>query len=491
MLSGSATMQDGSGTNSGQIELFDSSTVVDNVLDNTDIGFIFLLNNATLTASGGGTNAGSIIIGELGATNEDANFELAGTLDNSGRIELDGSGGEASLSSLAARHLQGGGQIALLGGTISGPVGGGHADQRRQHNFRLRQHRRRLQRPDARQREGIIDGNDTSMTLDTGSNLITNAGMIQALEFSAVQIGSPVSNTGTMEAVSFASLDIERLARQFRHRIEASSGGIFTIDGVMTNSGTVEATSGGTLAVNGATTNSTLMEATDNGTLKLLSVLNTDTLLAQDGNVIVAAAASGSGHAQIADGILEYDAASSLATDFDAGAVGGLRLAPVTDFSGTVTGFALGDYFDLEGIDFSSVNPPDYVPTGADSGILNAADGDGHAVAITMAGQYTTGDFFKSSDGNGGTYITETKPVSWLNAVDGDFADGSKWDSGFFPTLADDAFITVAGSAYTVTSSVGESVNSISIGADATLAIGGPRRSRSPTARSSAASPAT
>ena len=111
----------------------------------------------------------------------------------------------------------------------------------------------------------------------------------------------------------------------------------------------------------------------------MLNVLNnTGTLLAQDGNVIVAAAASGSGHAQMADGILEYDVLSSLATDFDAGAVGGLKLGPSSDFSGTVSGFALGDYFDLEGVDYSSANPPNYVPTGPDSGILTVTDGDGH-----------------------------------------------------------------------------------------------------------------
>ena len=64
-------MQDSSDTNSGQIELFDSSTVVDNILDNTDIGFIFILDSATFTVSGGGTNAGSIFIGDFGA-GEDA-----------------------------------------------------------------------------------------------------------------------------------------------------------------------------------------------------------------------------------------------------------------------------------------------------------------------------------------------------------------------------------------------------------------------------------
>ena len=216
VLSGSATMQDGSDTNYGQIELFDSSTVVDNVLDNTDIGFIFLFNNATLTGSGGGTNAGSIVIGKLGGASEDANFEFAGTLDNSGRIELDGSG--AGIIILAGgATLQGGGQIALLGGTISGPAGGAtltNKDNTISGFGNIGDGSNDLTLVN----EGIIDGNSTLMTLDTGGNLISNAGMIQASKFGAVQIGSPISNTGTMEAVSFAESGHERLARQFRHR---------------------------------------------------------------------------------------------------------------------------------------------------------------------------------------------------------------------------------------------------------------------------------
>src|SRR5262249_40740021 len=78
------------------------------------------------------------------------------------------------------------------------------------------------------------------------------------------------------------------------------------------------------------------------------------------------------------------------------------------------------------------------------------------------------------SDGNGGTYISEIKPVSWLNAADGDFAIGANWDNGgSVPGPADAVFITASGSDYTVTSSSGQTVNSISIGADATLAIDG------------------
>ena len=121
------------------------------------------------------------------------------------------------------------------------------------------------------------------MTLDTGSDLITNAGvniqamtnavMIQASEFSALQIGSPISNTGTMEAVAFA----EVWTLKARSTIPApapsrqSSVGILTIDSTTTNSGTVEASSGGIVTVNGVTTNSGSMEATDNGTLKICS----------------------------------------------------------------------------------------------------------------------------------------------------------------------------------------------------------------------------
>ena len=216
------------------------------------------------------------------------------------------------------------------------------------------------------------------------------------------------------------------------------------------------------------------MEATDNGTLKLLGLNNTGTLVAQDSDVVVAGAASGSGHVQIADSILEYDGLSSLATDFDAGAAGGVKLAPAADFSGTVTGFALRDYFDLEGIGYSNATHLTYTPNGDGTGTLQVTDADNNSVAIIMAGSPPPLGFFLSSDDHGGTYVTATMPVSWVSAVDGDFADAGKWNPNSVPGSTDDAFITASGSAYTVTSLADVSVNSISIGADATLAIGGP-----------------
>ena len=481
-LYNSSTMQDGSDTNSGQIALYDNSVVVDNVLDNTDVGYIDLYNSATFTVTGNAgvsENAGSVFIGNF-AAGEDANFDIGGAFSNSGYIELDGSGysnqtiGGAEIIVLAGgATLEGGGQISLLGGVIAGAGGAilTNMDNTISGFGNIGDGSNDLTL--VNEANGVIDGDNISMTLDTGSNSISNAGTIEASLLSAVYILSPISNTGTLQAVSRAALNIEASLDNLG-TVAAIDGSNFTIRGITTNNGTIaaETLSDGTIQAN--VDNYGVLQATAGGTLELLSELDsTGSLLAQNGNVTVVGAASGSGQAEIADGILEYDGSSSLATDFEVGAVGGLKLAHSAEFSGTVTGFAPGDYYDLMDISYPQATFS-YVSNAANTGgTLYVSDGDNSA-AISMVGQYTTGSFFASSDSDGGTYISETMPMHWLNAVSGIFEDSANWDSGIVPNSADDVFITASGADYTVivTSSSAQSVDSISVGADATLAIG-------------------
>jgi hypothetical protein len=487
-LSNFSTMDDGNDTNSGQITLYDNAAVVDNVLNNTKIGYIDLYDNAVFTITGNaGTseNAGSIFIGDFTA-GEDTNFNIGGTFDNSGYIELDGSGyasqspriGGASITILAGgATLEGGGQIALLGGVITGAAGGAtltNVDNTISGFGNIGDGSDDLTL--VNKANGVIDGDNISMTLDTGSNLISNAGTIEASFLSAVNILSPITSAGTLQAISHARLNVEASLDNFG-TVAVSDGSSLMVGGVTTNYGTIaaESLSDGTIQTN--VDNYGVLEATAGGTLELLSdVDSTGSLLAQDGNVIVVGAASGSGQAQIADGILEYDGLSSLATNFDTGAVGGLKLAHSAEFSGTVTGFAPGDYYDLMDIGYSQTTSMSimYVSNAANTGGTLYVSGGGNNAAISMAGQYTTGSFFASSDGNGGTYISETMQVHWLSAVSGVFDNSANWDSGLVPNSADDVFLTASGEDYTVTvtSSSAQSVNSVSVGADATLAIG-------------------
>lgn len=483
-LSNSSTMQDGSDTNSGQIALYDNSTVIDEVLDNTNVGYIDLYNDTTLTvtgAAGTSENAGSIFIGNF-AAGEDVNLSIGGTFSNSGYIELDGSGyaeqtiAGAAITILAgSATLEGGGQISLLGGVITGAAGGAtltNVDNIISGFGSIGDGASDLTL--VNEANGVIDGNNIAMTLNTGSNLISNAGTIEASLLGAVNILSPISNTGTLQAISDASLNVEA-SLDNSGTVAAYDGSSFTITGVTTNDGTIAADSLSNGTIEAKVDNSGALQAMAGGTLNLLSDLdNTGSLLAQDGNLIAGGAVSGSGQAQIADGVLTYDGSSTLATDFATGTVGGLKLAHSGEFSGTVTGFASGDYYDLMDINNSQATFY-YVSNNTNTGgTLYVSDG-ANSAAISMIGQYTTASFFASGDNSGGTYIAETMPVRWLNATSGIFEDVSNWESGSVPNSGNDVFITAAGEDYTVTvtSSSAQTVNSISVGADATLAIGG------------------
>ena len=61
--------------------------------------------------------------------------------------------------------------------------------------------------------------------------------------------------------------------------------------------------------------------------------------------------------------------------------------------------------------------------------------------------------------------------IHWLNAIDGNFDDGSAWSGGVVPTSGDNAILNAAGPAFTVVAGYSETVNSIQTSANATLVI--------------------
>jgi hypothetical protein len=62
--------------------------------------------------------------------------------------------------------------------------------------------------------------------------------------------------------------------------------------------------------------------------------------------------------------------------------------------------------------------------------------------------------------------------ITWLDGVDGNFADGANWSTGTVPGSADVAEIEADGT-YTVTSTINESVDRLRITQNATLSIAG------------------
>jgi hypothetical protein len=111
---------------------------------------------------------------------------------------------------------------------------------------------------------------------------------------------------------------------------------------------------------------------------------------------------------------LELFGASTAAVTFGSGSTGTLKLDASAQFDGTVAGLALGNYLDLADVAYQGDSTPVYKPTGANTGILTVSEG-ASSVNIELLGNYIASSFVATSDGHGGTLVTDP-PVNqqWL-----------------------------------------------------------------------------
>jgi probable HAF family extracellular repeat protein len=103
---------------------------------------------------------------------------------------------------------------------------------------------------------------------------------------------------------------------------------------------------------------------------------------------------------------LELFGASISNVTFAAGDTGTLKLDSSFAFAGTVAGLAPGNYVDLADLAYQGNNAPVYNSTGTNTGTLAVAEGSS-TVNIAMLGSYIAGSFVASSDGRGGTLVTD------------------------------------------------------------------------------------
>ena len=186
--------------------------------------------------------------------------------------------------------------------------------------------------------------------------------------------------------------------------------------------GTIDANiSGATLTLDTGHTiaNDGLLEATNGGTLQIDDAVS-------------------GGSAIIAGGTLIFDAQSNVNVTFDNGtgtpAYGELVLGHASDFSGQISGFtgtapdtAHSDAIDLKDISFGSNITFAYDDNaGTDTGgTLTIFDSGNSVDNITFAnGEYNTASFTLSSDGSGGTLITDP-PASTTTASTTSSSDGA------------------------------------------------------------------
>jgi hypothetical protein len=257
-----------------------------------------------------------------------AMLPLSGNIDNTGTIELQGSGDDTLLQLIQTGiTLKGSGQLIL-------------SDD--DHN--------------------IIAGTAPNITLDNVDNTISGAGQLG-------QGSLILSNEGTINATGTHALVIDTGAN------------------VITNAGALEATGSGGLQINSAVANSGL-------------------LWANGGAITALGEVSGSGQAQISGtGSIEFAAASSANTTFDANATGHLILDDAFHFTGTVSGLTANDDIDLRGVSFGAATSLSFAENQAGTGgTLTVSDGV-HTANIALLGQYDPAGFTEAADNATGTLI--------------------------------------------------------------------------------------
>src|SRR5262249_3630896 len=216
--------------------------------------------------------------------------------------------------------------------------------------------------------ENFISGAASSVTLTNVDNTISGAGHLGAGQMTLV-------NDGTIVATGSHALVIDTGAN------------------VVTNAGTLEATGSGGLIVNS-------------------DVANSGLIWAHGGNITMNGAVTGSETAIISgSATLGFGAASSADITFAAEAAGTVTLQDAAGFTGTISGFSNNDHIDLTNISYSvaSISNASY---SSSTNITTLAITDGTSTdAIKFVGNYTINTAWHfSSDGHGGTLLTDTLP---------------------------------------------------------------------------------
>ena len=151
--------------------------------------------------------------------------------------------------------------------------------------------------------------------------------------------------------------------------------------------------------------NNGTLEATGSGELYIASrVTNSGILISASGGDLVAAGAVSGGRAAIyGPGVIEFGAASSVATTFALGSTGELILDDAAQYTGTVSGFGknITQSIDLSNVQFATASKT------YSSGTLTVKDTAGDIAHIKLSGSYTLASFTLSNDGNGGTLIND------------------------------------------------------------------------------------
>ncbi len=339
-------------------------TIVGGTLKTANGGSILAVGAPALDGSTPGaaiTNAGALSVPDFGVS---ADLTLLGTINNKGSIALQGNADQTSLLiGTGGAALTGGGKVTLtdsLNNIIEGTASANtllNVDNTISGAGRIGNGQMTL----INAAKGVINatGATNSLVIDTGSNVIRNAGTIEATGAHTLFIESPIINTGTLKAAAAgATMSFEHpLANN--SQLVAARGKIF-INDVISGSGTVTIDFGGTLHFTAGHPGITQ-------------------------NITFANVGTGKARLEFGDGAT---------TD------------PHRIYNGVISGFTSpNDQIDLEGLAFSGNTSVTKTLQGGNT-VIEVAE-SGKVVDLTLAGNRMASHFVVSDDGAGGTLIVD------------------------------------------------------------------------------------
>ncbi|WP_095082316.1 VCBS domain-containing protein [Pseudomonas sp. Irchel s3h17] len=191
-----------------------------------------------------------------------------------------------------------------------------------------------------------------------------------------------------------------------------------------------------------AVTNTGVLEASGSGGLVIESALvNSGSLWANDGNIIIHADASGAGSATISgSAMLEFGAASDQNVTFDSGAAGTLKLDVSAAFSGSVSGFTVGDKLDFGDIAFGVNTQITYAANDTGTGGMLIVSDGAHVAQVALSDQYAAAGLQANAEGSGSelAYDAAAANHTMLGGLANDILVGGAGDDLFFGGLGND-----------------------------------------------------
>jgi fibronectin-binding autotransporter adhesin len=267
---------------------------------------------------------------------------------------------------------------------------------------------------------GVAVGSSGNILVDAQSTLVLSGASVT---------GGSLTDHGTIQVQGVSTIDG---ATVINDGGEVSAGLASTLDlvdaiikgGTIDVAGTLDAT--GSSEIDGAhIVNSGVLEATG-GTLTIdaaSQIDNTGTVEANGGTLIVEGALSGKaeivGASVLELGANAQDAYANVHVAFAKGSTGILKIDHAESFTGDVSGLDVDDTVDLADITFSSHTKASFVGD-ANGGTLTVVNTDDptQVAQIHLDGDYLGSIWHLSSDGNGGTDVTETPGPVILGETD-------------------------------------------------------------------------